>query len=59
MIAIWILMSVIIGAIAANNGRSFLGWTVIAMLVSPVIGAYSRIDRWKGVTVARDMSAGA
>ena len=38
MIAIWILMSVIIGAIAANNGRSFIGWTVIAMLVSPVIG---------------------
>mgnify|MGYP001214909758 FL=1 len=38
MIALWILMSVGIGAIAANNGRSFLGWTALSLLLSPIIG---------------------
>jgi len=38
MIALWILMSVGIGAIAANNGRNFLGWTALAMLISPLLG---------------------
>jgi len=38
MIALWILMSVGIGAIAANNGRSFLGWTALSLLLSPIVG---------------------
>lgn len=38
MIALLILMSVGIGAIAANNGRSFVGWSVLAMLISPLLG---------------------
>lgn len=38
MIALWIILSIGIGAIAANNGRSFLGWTVLSLLLSPVIG---------------------
>jgi len=38
MILLWILMSVGIGAIAANNGRSFLGWTALSLLLSPIIG---------------------
>ena len=38
MIALWILMSVGIGAIAANNGRSFLGWTAMSLFLSPIIG---------------------
>ena len=33
-----VLMSVGIGAIAANNGRNFLGWTALAMLISPLLG---------------------
>jgi len=38
MIAVWILMSFGIGLIAANNGRSFIGWSVLAMLISPLLG---------------------
>ena len=38
MIAVWILMSFGIGFIAANNGRSFIGWSVLAMLISPLLG---------------------
>jgi hypothetical protein len=38
MIALWILMSVGIGAIAANNGRNFLGWTAFSLLFSPIVG---------------------
>jgi hypothetical protein len=38
MILLWILMSVGIGAIAANNGRSFLGWTALSLLLSPIVG---------------------
>lgn len=38
MIALWILFSVGVGAIAANNGRSFLGWTALSLLLSPIIG---------------------
>lgn len=38
MILLWILMSVGIGAIAANNGRNFLGWTALSLLLSPIVG---------------------
>ena len=38
MILLWILMSVGVGAIAANNGRNFLGWTALSLLLSPIIG---------------------
>ena len=38
MIVLWILTSVGIGAIAANNGRNFLGWTALSLLLSPIIG---------------------
>ena len=38
MILLWILMSVGIGAIAANNGRSFFGWTALSLLLSPIVG---------------------
>ena len=38
MIALWILMSVGIGAIAANNGSNFLGWTALSLLLSPIVG---------------------
>ena len=38
MIALWILMSVGVGAIAANNGRNFLGWTALSLLLSPIVG---------------------
>ena len=38
MIALWILMSVGIGAIAAKNGRNFLGWTALSLLLSPIVG---------------------
>jgi tetrahydromethanopterin S-methyltransferase subunit C len=38
MIALWILMSVGIGVIAANNGRNFLSWTALSLLLSPIVG---------------------
>ena len=38
MILLWILMSIGIGAIAANNWRSFIGWTALSLLLSPIIG---------------------
>ena len=38
MILLWILMSVGVGAIAANNGRNFLGWTALSLLLSPIVG---------------------
>ena len=38
MIVLWILMSVGVGAIAANNGRNFIGWTALSLLLSPIVG---------------------
>ena len=38
MILLWILMSVGVGAIAANNGRNFIGWTALSLLLSPIVG---------------------
>ena len=31
-------MSVGVGAIAANNGRNFIGWTALSLLLSPIVG---------------------
>lgn len=33
----WVIFAIIIGAIAAGKGRSFIGWTLIACIVSPLI----------------------
>lgn len=38
IVFIWALMSIGIGVIAANNGRSFIGWTALAMIISPLLG---------------------
>lgn len=38
MIALCILLSVCIGATAADNGRNFLGWTALSLLLSLIIG---------------------
>lgn len=35
---IWIGLSIAIGAIAANRGRNFFGWFLIALFLSPLIG---------------------
>lgn len=37
-IGLWVLFSVIVGAIANSNGRSGLAWFLIGLLFSPLIG---------------------
>ena len=35
-VVIWILIGVVVGLIALSRGRSFIGWTVYALLIWPV-----------------------
>ncbi len=37
MIATWGLCSGIVGVVASKSGRSGLRWTIISMLISPLI----------------------
>jgi len=34
----WICLSVLVGALASGKNRSFLGWAVISLCFSPLIG---------------------
>lgn len=33
----WVVFAAIVGAIASGKGRSFLGWTLLALLISPLV----------------------
>lgn len=35
---VWLLLSLVVGGIAAEKGRSFIGFTLFALLLSPLIG---------------------
>ena len=37
LVLFWILLSLIIGAIAASKERSFLGWCLLSLAISPLI----------------------
>lgn len=33
----WVGFAVVVGLIANGKGRSFLGWTLLALLISPLL----------------------
>lgn len=37
-VMIWIGLSFVVGALAGNRDRSFLGWTLLSLVISPIIG---------------------
>ncbi|EMW2000161.1 MULTISPECIES: zinc ribbon domain-containing protein [Morganellaceae] len=37
MLIFWILLSIIIGCVAASKDRSFLGWCLLSLVISPLI----------------------
>ena len=38
IIALWLIFSIVAGVIADSKGRSFLGVTVLSLLLSPLVG---------------------
>jgi hypothetical protein len=38
IIVIWLVLAVIAGAVASSKGRSFIGWFLFAVFLSPLIG---------------------
>lgn len=38
LILIWLLGAVVVGAFARSKDRSFVGYTALAMLLSPIVG---------------------
>lgn len=38
-IAIWIIVSIIIGILASNKNRSGFGWFILSLLISPLLSA--------------------
>jgi ribosomal protein L37AE/L43A len=37
IIALWILLAMVVGAVAAGRGRSGLGWFLLAVIFTPII----------------------
>lgn len=37
LIVIWAVLAIVVGIIASGKGRSFLGWTLLATLISPLL----------------------
>ena len=35
---LWLVFAIVVGAVAKNNGRSFGGYFVLSLLLSPIIG---------------------
>ena len=34
---LWVALSAVVGMLASSKGRSFLGWTLLALTISPLI----------------------
>lgn len=37
ILVLWLGLAVVVGVIASGKGRSFIGWTILAMLISPLL----------------------
>ena len=37
LMGFWLMASIVVGIIASGKGRSFLGWTLLATLISPLL----------------------
>lgn len=38
VIVVWLLLSVVVGVLARRKGRSWFGWTLLALVLTPLIG---------------------
>lgn len=37
IVVVWLIASVVVGAIAGSRGRNGFGWTLLALLISPLL----------------------
>lgn len=47
-IALWIVFAIVVGAIAGGKGRSVIGWTLLALLISPLLAGILLIAAGQG-----------
>lgn len=38
MIALWVILAIVVGAVASSSGRSFIGYTALSIFLSPLVG---------------------